>query len=276
MGIILKTKNKKSAFARLFGIKSLSIEENLITINELKEMNNENIFISLNKNMFNSDLTLLEETLIELNKLKIKGVLFYDLAVLSITKRLNLDLNLIWAGDFLTTSYKSCEFYENEGVKGVVLSNVLTKDEIIEISRKTNLDTFVNIFGYQMMAISKRHFISNYFEFIKEEDNNNFHQMIERDKSYNIDEKDYGTKMYSNYVLNGIKYLKELNDAGVDYIILNDYNIKDEIFIKIVDIYKKALTFNYDLKKLEEETNKFVKTETGFMNKKTIYKVKRK
>ena len=138
MEIILKTKNKKSAFALLFGIKDLSIEENLITINELKEMNRENIFISLNKNMFNSDLSFLEETLIELNKLKVKGVLFYDLAVLSITKRLNLDLNLIWAGDFLTTSYKACEFYEKEGVKGVALSNVLTKDEIIEIAKSKN------------------------------------------------------------------------------------------------------------------------------------------
>ncbi len=272
MEIILKTKNKKSAFALLFGIKDLAIEENLITINELKEMNIENIFISLNKNMFNSDLSFLEETLIELNKLKVKGVLFYDLAVLSITKRLNLDLNLIWAGDFLTTSYKACEFYEKEGVKGVVLSNVLTKDEIIEIAKKTKLKTFVNIFGYQMMAISKRHFISNYFEFINEDDNNSSHHMIERGKSYNIDEEEYGTKMYSDYVLNGIKYLNEFKEAGVDYIVLNDYNLDEDLFTKVVDIYNKALTSKCD----EEEINKLIKTETGFLDKKTIYKVKKK
>lgn len=276
MEIILKTKNLKSADALLFGIKDLSIEENLITLDELENMNNENIFISLNKNMFNSDLELLESTLIKLNKLKIKGVFFYDLAVLSITKRLNLDLNLIWASDFLTTSTKSSNFYYKEGVKGIMLSNVLTKDEICEISKNTKLNTFVNIFGYQMMAISKRHFISNYFKYIKEENNTEKHKMIERGKKYTIEENDYGTKIYSDYILNGIKYLKELNDSGVKYIILNDYNLEDDLFTKIVDIYKKGLTFKYDLKELEKEINSLIETETGFFDKKTIYKVKRK
>ena len=35
---VLKTKNNKSAMALLFGIKDLSIEENLITLEELKEI----------------------------------------------------------------------------------------------------------------------------------------------------------------------------------------------------------------------------------------------
>lgn len=276
MEIILKTKKTESAMALLFGIKDLSIEENLITLEQLEKINRDNIFISLNKNMFNTDLDLLEKTLKKLNDLKVKGIFFYDLAVLSITKRLNLDLNLIWAADFLTTNYKTCDFYFNEGVKGVLISNVLTKEEIIEISKNTKLDTFVNIFGYQMMAISKRHFISNYFSYIDEENNNNVHTISEKDKKYLIDEEDYGTKLYSNYILNGIKYLKELKDANVKYIILNDYNLEEDLFTKIVDIYKKAVTFNYDLNNLDEEINNLIKTDTGFFDKKTIYKVKKK
>lgn len=276
MEIILKTKNTESAMALLFGIKDLSIEENLITIEQLEKMNRSNIFISLNKNMFNTDLNLLEQTLKKLNELKVKGIFFYDIAVLSITKRLNLDLNLIWAADFLTTNYKTCNYYYNEGVKGVLISNVLTKDEIIEISKNTKLDTFVNIFGYQMMAISKRHFISNYFSYINEENSDNVHTISEKDKEYLIDEESYGTKLYSDYILNGIKYLKELKEANIKYIILSDYNIDEDLFTKIVDIYKKAITFDYDLDNLNEEINKLIKTETGFFDKKTIYKVKKK
>lgn len=275
MKIILKTNNKKSAMALLFGIKGLSTENNLITIDELNKMDNPNIFISLDKNMFNSDLEFLEETLKELEG-KTLGILFYDLSVLSIVKRLNLNINLIWKGDFLTTNYKTCEYYYNEGVSGVVLSNVLTKDEICEISNNTSLDTFVNIFGYQEMALSKRHLISNYFEYINEDNNSNIHNMIERGKEYKTKEEDYGTKMYSDYILNGIKYLNDLKESGVKYIILDSFNIDDKVFDKIVNIYEKALMGNNNLNKLNDEIDKLIGTETGFFDKKTIYKVKRK
>ena len=195
--------------------------------------------------------------------------------MLSITKRLNLNLNLIWAADYLTTNYKTCNFYSKEGVKGVLLSNVLTCDEICEISSKVDLNSYVNIFGKQLMAISKRKLISNYFEYIEEEDNNNSHIMIEKDKSYRTIEENYGTKIYSDYVLNGIVYLKKLKDSGIKGIILDDIDIEDETFEKIIEIYKKALD-SEDLELLEKEINKLIETERGFFDKKTIYKVKRK
>ena len=272
--IILEV-NKKCAPAHLFGIKGLSISDNLISIEEFLKQDNKEAFIALDKNMFNSDLKFLEEVLIKLSKEKIKGVFFYDISVLSIVKRLNLDINLIWAGDFLTTNYKTIDFYKKDGVKGLSISNLLTIDEICEIIEKVQVKTFVNIFGYQLVAVSKRNLISNYFEYIDEEKSNDIHTMIERGKEYKTKEDEYGTKIYSNYILNGIKYLKRLKDSGVDYIILNDFDVDKKIFSKVLSIYEKALDFKDDLDILDKEINSLIETETGFFDKKTIYRVKK-
>ena len=267
--------NNRCAPAHLFGIEGLSISDNNITIEQFLEMDDKKVFISLDKNMFNGDLPFLEEVLLKLSKESIKGVFYYDVSVLSIVKRLGLNINLIWAGDFLTTNYKTIDFYKKDGVNGLFISNLLTLDEVCEIIKKVQVKTFVNIFGYQLVSISKRHLISNYFDYIDEDDDINIHTMIEREKKYKTKECEYGTKIYSNYVLNGIKYLKELKDAGVDYIILNDFEIDKEVFSKVLSIYEKALTFEYDLNILDRKINSLIETDTGFFDKKTIYRVKR-
>ena len=61
--------------------------EELITIcNE----NDKEIFISLNKNMFNKDLEILEYTLLQLDNLKLNGILYYDIAIVNFKKNLKL------------------------------------------------------------------------------------------------------------------------------------------------------------------------------------------
>ena len=49
----------------------------------------------------------LEELLLNLNKYSIKGVLFYDIGVLNIYNRLNLNYDLVWAQEHLTTNFNT-------------------------------------------------------------------------------------------------------------------------------------------------------------------------
>ena len=70
------------------------------------------MFVAINKNIFNDDLKDLENNLIELSKLNIKGILFYDLSILSIVKRLDLKLDLVYNQGHLVTNYNIVEFYK--------------------------------------------------------------------------------------------------------------------------------------------------------------------
>lgn len=279
MEIIYCTKNDyENAKAFLFGLKGYSTLERLIAIDDISKYNSKDLFLSLDKNMFEDDLKDLEDLLCSLDEYKIAGILFYDLSVLSIAKRLNIKTPLIWNQSFLVTNYKTCQFYENDGVSGAVISPVITASEVIDIAKNTNFDLFVPVFGYQVMGFSRRKLVSNYFKYINESDNSNYHLMIERDKKYPIIESAIGSKIYSDEVLNGIRYINSFKNSGIKYIILTDYMIDSDIFAKVSEYYERAVYNNLkdeELVELEKKVNNLVNGSTLFLDKETVFKVKK-
>ena len=280
MEIILKSKFMKDELnaSFLFGLKDLSTYDNVLSLEELEFLDTSRIYIAIDKNIFNDDLLLLEKSLIKLNQLKVKGIFFYDLAVLSLSKKLNINVPLIWNQNFLVTNYKTCKYYQKDGVSGAVLSSEITIDEIKEIGENIDFDLFVNIFGYQLMGASKRNLVSNYFEYIDEENFDNFNYMIERGNKYPILENKIGTKIFTKDVLCGIRYLNILKESGIKHIILSDDLLDEDIFSKVYDIFNKALDCDLSSEELlecEKEINSIIPTSLGFFNKETIYKVKR-
>ena len=131
----LETLSSKNIAGLIFSIKDLSVNNSLyITLDELKNIKKNlnpklEIVISLNKIMHNKDLDYLEHVLIELANLHIKKILFYDLSVANITKRLNLELDLVVAQDHLNASINSHKFYYNRGIKYSLITNDITIDE---------------------------------------------------------------------------------------------------------------------------------------------------
>lgn len=277
MEIVLRSNNIwKGSHFLLFGLKGLSIDNNLISLEELKDMDTSKIYISLDKNIFNDDLSFLEQALLFLNDFKVRGIFFYDLAVLSLSKKLKIDIPLIWNQNFLVTNYRTCNYYKKEGVKGAVISSEITIDEIVNISRNIDMDLFVNIFGFQLMAVSKRLLLSSYFDYVNESNEDIYHYMSERTGRYGVIENDYGTKFISKDILNGIRYINRLKNAGIKYIILDDYGIDKDIFDNVLECFNLAINSSTDdeLLELERKINCLVPTSLGFFDKKTIYKVK--
>lgn len=281
MKIIYKTnKNYRNAKSFLFGLKGLSTYENEITLEEVKNLKDKELFLAIDKNIFDSDLESLENNLKIIDNFNIKGILFYDLAVLNLAKKYNIKTPLIWNQNFLVTNYKTCNFYQKEGVKGAVISSEITIEEIEEIAKNTNLDLFLNIFGYQLMAISKRNLITNYFKYLDLENDKKINYIMQKDEKYPVIESKIGTKFYTKDILNGIKYINRLKKSNIKYIILDDNLIDENIFKEIADIYEETVKKDFTDKQLLEKENEIKKllsnTNTLFLDKKTIYKVKRK
>lgn len=256
-------KKYENASAFLFGLKDFSYTTPIsITLNDLKKIKrktSKEIFIKMDKNIFNKDIDNLKKTLIELDKININGIFFYDLSILYLSKKLDIKTPLIWNQNYFVTNYKTCNHYEAKGVSGAVLSSEITIEEILEIRKNTNFKLFVNIFGYQMMAFSKRKLITNYFKYLKKKNYKKNNYIIENDKKFLIKETPEGTIILSDKILNGLKYKKLLEDSKIDYLIFDQTMIKDKPFIKI----------------LQNETEDIPNTYTLFLDKKTIYKVKR-
>ena len=240
------------------------------SLEEIKGINTDKeIFVSLNKNMFNKDIDLLKETLIELDKLNIKGILFYDIAVVNLKKELNLKTPLVWSQEHLTTNYLTANFWNKYGCSYVYLSNEITLNEINEIKENTNMFTMSTIFGYLPMFVSRRHLVKNYLDTFNIKDNSKINYLFKEDNYYKIIDSEDGTIAYSSHILNGVE---EMLSIKSDYVVLNSFGIDDDIFMEVLEMYNNVNKSN--VKEYNEKINSMLNTNKGFLYKETIYKVK--
>ena len=228
--------------------KTFSIDD----IKKIKETNNE-IFVLVNKNIHNSELDTLEQLLLEIEKLDISGIIFYDIALVNMKKKLNLKTPLIWAQEHLTTNYEAVNYWNSKGCDGAFLSSEITYDEVLEIRKNTNCKLFVLVFGYIPMFTSRRNLANNYIKYFSLNESLGNNKIYKEGKSYPILDKKNGTTVYSDYILNALSY----DFSSFDYVVYNSYLIDDN-----------------DFKKVLNGENNFPEV-NGFFDKETVFKVKR-
>ena len=268
---IEKTKTIVDGF--IIGIKDMCVNTNFCIddLSILSSLKDKDIFISLNKNMHNGDLSRVESILLELNNYPIKGVLFYDIGVLNIYNRLNLNYDLVWAQEHLTTNFNTINYWYRKGAKYTLISNDITFEEIKDIEKNSKSKLIVNLFGYLPMFVSKRHIVRNYLNQFDLNDRSNVNYMEKEGNTYPIIDNNVGTFCYSAYILNGIKYVLDLN---VEYILLNSFNIDTGKMVEVIKMFRSVNKDN--VSEYESKINKmFESTNYGFLDTKTIYRVKK-
>ena len=264
----------------IIGLENYSVNYYEISLDEIKELlekyPNIDLFVSINKNIFNKDIKDLESKLISLSKLRIKGVLFYDLAILEIVKRLNLELDLVIHQTHMITNYNICNYYHDLGVKYGYLSTEITEEEIGEISSKTKLELMAYFIGHPIISHSKRKLVSNYYTYANKENKLDYNVIKEHgkdSKKYYIKEDKKGTNILTYAILNGTKAFTVLKEK-LKYAILDTNLIDEDLFIEILSLYKKNLDKKLSNEDLIKEVQDLIGENDGFFYLKTIYKVK--
>ncbi len=232
--------------------------ERTFSIEEIKKFSDYEVFVVMNKIVFNEELDKIKSLLLELDKF-VKGVFFYDLSYIELKKELNLNLELVWNQTHMVTNYKTCNFYYTRGVKYGVLSSDITLEEMNEIKHNSNMKFFVNYFGHVVVANSRRKLLSNYLEYNKLEgvSSLNIVEPVSKQEYY-LFENDGGTSFKTKNVLNGFSL-----NIDFDYAILNEENINHDDFVSII--------LSFDEGKINDYFGKY----EGFFFTKTIFKVKK-
>ena len=265
----------------IVGFENLSVNmPHYFSFEQIKEIetlcisNNIELFVSLNKNIHNEELEFLKNTLIKLSKLKISGIMFYDIAIVNLTKDLNLNLNLIWNQEHLVTNYNTINYWCRNGVYGSYLSSELTKEEILKIRNMTNCPLILNVFGYIPMFTSKRPLVLNYLSKFNLSDNSAINYLEKENNIYPI-VSDNVTTVYSSKILNLSLELFELSESGIDYFVFNSFNISDTVFYEIMNLFNELSMENK--RDIFNKINMLLNYEidTGFLYKNTVYKVKK-
>lgn len=264
----------KGADTFIFGLDNYAINYPTISIDDIRNISSENnIFIAINKNIFNSEIEDLKEKLIELSKLPILGVLYYDIGVLNLVMDNNVNINLVWNQTHMVANYNTCNYYYSKGVKYGFLANEITLNEMLEIKAKTKMKLMVQVFGYPIMSHSRRNLLTNYFRSINKKKENRAYHLTEKDNSFLIKESDNGTSILLEKLINGTKPLYDLIDNDFEYAVLDMREVPFELGSKV---FEKFLNINsYQKENLIKEMNDLIGDNTNFFYKKTIYKVKR-
>lgn len=264
----------------ILALKDFSVQSpTTYTKEEIKKITEDNpdkeIFISINKNIFNKELESLTEALLYLDKLNLQGIFFYDLAILQLKKELNLKTDLVWNQTYMVNNYKTCNYYHQRGVKYALLSKEITLEEILEIISKSTITSMVEVISLPSVAFSKRKLITNYYKDLNKEPKEKL-TITEKatNQEYQLLEDNNGTNFFLKSLTNGTGIIKNLYEAHTSYIIMREFGISSSLFYELVkdtkDYIKEScqdIDYISKYQKLGDNTN--------FFFKKTIYRVKK-
>jgi len=243
----------------ILSIEHLAVNSNVyFSLGDIKniiDLTSKEVCVCINKTMHNEDLDLLESTLVALNKMNVSKIFFYDMAVMSIVKRLGIRKELVVFQDHLNASLYSNNFYKSRGISYSVITNDITIEEVNEVSKSNNL--MLIGYGYLPMFYSRRYLVSNYLDYLKREKVGNNYYIKNKDDRYPIVEEEYGTTIYTKEPIN---LINEIDRIDVDYVILNAIFTSEREFKTIMKCFIEG-------KKDNKEHY------TGLMSKRTVYKV---
>lgn len=271
----------------LVGLKGFSTNcDCSVTVEEIHSMiekyPNIELFILINKNIFNHELETIEQELKRLEKESVKGIFFYDQAILSIHQRFGLKHPLVWNQTHMVTNYNTCNYYLEQGVEYGLVAGEITLDEILEMKKKTKMKLIVPILGYAIMSHSNRKLLSNYFQFIGKEKKKKQYSLTEanQEHSYFVEEDQTGTSFYEGVLLNGTEALFSLLEQRIPYVLIYEKGIENKVLEGIIPLYleliQKGLLTEEEKEAYLCQSKKILNSNhTGFFFKKTIYKVKK-
>ena len=264
--------------ALLLGLENFSVLNSVtFSVDEIckitKDYPDIDIFVKMDKNLFNNEIEDVRRVLEQFEQMSIRGVFFYDLAILELKQELSLSLDLVWSQTHMVTNYRTCDYYYQQGVHYALLSKEITLDEILAIVKKSSILSIVEVVSLPSVGYSRRKLLSNYYKDL-EEDSHSTLSILEKitDKKYLVKEEDEGTGIFLDEVLNGTSVIKPLYEAGVSYILFREEGISS--FMELINDTKNYIDggcvdtdYVSKYKKLGDST--------GFFFKKTIYRVKK-
>lgn len=239
---------------------------------KIKNNTKAEVFVKINKNFFNSEIDNLKNVLIELDRIGVDGVFFYDLAVLQLKRENDLGINLIWNQTHMVNNYRTCDYYFSKGVKYALLGKEITLDEICEIIKTSKINCMVEVVSRPSVAFSKRRLVSNFYKDVGSNYKNDIliHEKVSN-MDYRVLEDDNGTCFYLDNVTNGTSIIKTLYDVGCPYIIFREFGISNfhELISDTITYINSGCNDSNFVTKYEK-----LGDSTNFFFKKTVYKVK--
>ncbi len=231
------------------------------------------IFVSVNNLYHESFLAELENYLLKLSQIGIKGILFQDFAILQICQNNNINFDLIYDPETLNTNYATMNYLAEQGINGFMVSREINIEEMITIRNNTKALLMTQIHGVSYVTQSNRHLVTNYFD----------EEGLSIDTSYeagltihaanvnsrnHIYEDKFGTKVMTTEVLNTLDRIDDFKDFDLLYI--NTMYLRHDYIVSVVLAYMNLLNNLPANISFKEDDITYTH---GFLNDSTVYTI---
>jgi len=239
-----------------FGVKGLNMRNNAenFDILELKKIMNflhsyeKKGYLALNTIIMNKELTKAEKLLREAKKAKVDAVIVWDMAALSLAKKIGLRVHLSTQAS--VSNVKALSFFASLGVKRAVLARECTLEDISSIKKsfsklKARCEIEAFIHGAMCVSISGRCFLSHY-SFGKSANRGECLQPCRREYYISDRDKELDYVLGNDYVLSpkdlcAIDFIEDLIKAGINAFKIEG-RMRSEEYIKITtSVYRQAI-----------------------------------
>ena len=122
---------------------------------------NKKIYVTVNIVFHDEDFTKLVDYLKYLEKINIDGVIVSDISVINLMKEQNINIFIVLSTQASSINEYNVKFWQNLGVKRVVLGREASKEEINRIIKNTGVETEVFIHGAMCTSFSGKCVLSN-------------------------------------------------------------------------------------------------------------------
>lgn len=230
----------------LFAISSFSIGYKSFSLEEIPD----NVYLLVNRLFDTYAIAEFKKIIPELKRFR--GIVFEDVGLFNLLK--DTGLELIWFQNHFGTNYESINFWLDAGCKSAVISNELTEEEIKEILAKTTKPLVLNILGKNQIMYSRRTLLSNFNKYNNIEDIKEANLVEPKTNNcFLAKESEYGTVIMNAEYFNYVSLKEKIDDTKIYY----------------------YLVLNQDLRprEIKEILNGKSFGNTGFLNKKTVYRM---
>ena len=235
-------------------------------------------YVTLNIVARNSDFDGLEEYLRLLEKANVDGVIISDIGVIQFVHDVAPSLNIHVSTQANVLNKYSAKFFCNMGVTRIVLARELSLKEIKEIrdSIPKNVEIECFVHGAMCISYSGRCLLSNY---LSGRDSNRgacvqacrweytITEKSRKNDHYEIQEDDRGTYILNSKDMCMIKYLKEMEDAGICSLKIEG-RMKSAYYVaSVTNAYRRAVDL---LEKVRREKRDYTSDELAQLDE--LYK----
>lgn len=213
------------------------------------------VYVTLNIFAHNEDLVDLPDYLLELEKLGVDGIIISDPGIWLLARQTGIKLDMHLSTQANTTNWASALFWQEQGIKRIVLARELSLEEIKECRSKVDIELETFVHGAMCISYSGRCLLSNYmadrdsnrgecaqpcrwnYSLVEEKRPGLYHPVLEDER---------GTYIFNSQDLCLIRQLPSLLEAGIDSFKIEGRMKSIHYVATTVYAYRKALDAYYE------------------------------